>query len=133
MSEESNKDLIRKQYDDLVNRNNLAAADEQMAEDFIDHGARPGLASRGPEAARQAMAALHAIVPDVRVTLDEVIAERDLVAVRATWRGTHQGPFAGSPPSGKPVTITGMVFWRIADGRLVERWASLDLSPLRQT
>ena len=77
------------------------------------------------------MVALHATVPDVHVTLDEVIAERDLVAVRATWRGTHQGAFAGIPPSGKPVTITGMVFWRVANGKLAERWATVDLSPLR--
>jgi steroid delta-isomerase-like uncharacterized protein len=132
LSEEANKELVRRHYEDIVNLNNLDAAEEQMAEDFIDHGARPGLASRGPEAARQAMAALHAVIPDARITLDEVIAEGDLVAVRATWRGTHKGPFAGSAPSGKPVTITGMVFWRIADGKLVERWATLDLSPLRQ-
>ena len=133
VSEEANKDLVRRHYEDIVNQNNLDAAEEQMAEDFVDHGARPGLASSGPEAARQAMAALHAVLPDVRITLDEVIAEGDHVAVRATWRGTHTGPFAGSPPSGKPVTITGMVFWRVANGKLVERWATLDLSPLRQT
>lgn len=50
-----------------------------------------------------------------------MIAERDLVAVRATWRGTHKGAFMGPPPSGKPVTITGVVFWRGADGKLRER------------
>lgn len=133
MSEEANKELVRRHYEDIVNLNNLDAAEEQMAENFIDHGARPGLAARGPEAARQAMAALHAIVPDVRVELDEVIAEGDLVAVRATWRGTHKGPFMGFPPSGKPIAISGMVFWRVADGKLVERWATLDLSPLRQS
>ncbi|HEX5411863.1 MAG TPA: ester cyclase [Terriglobia bacterium] len=132
LSEEANKELVRRHYEDIVNLNNLDAAEDQMAEDFIDHAARPGIASRGPEAARQAMAALHAVIPDARITLDEVIAEGDLVAVRATWRGTHKGPFMGSPPSGKPVTINGMVFWRVADGKLVERWASIDLSPLRQ-
>ncbi|MEJ2009994.1 MAG: ester cyclase [Acidobacteriota bacterium] len=131
MSEEANKQLVRQHYEDLVNQNNLAAADEQMAEDFIDHGALPGVVSRGPESARQAMVALHAAVPDVHVTLDEVIAEGDIVAVRATWRGTHQGPLAGIPPSGKPVTVKGMVFWRVANGKLVERWATVDLSSLR--
>jgi steroid delta-isomerase-like uncharacterized protein len=129
LSEEANKELVRRHYEDSVNLNNLDAAENQIADDFIDHGARPGRASRGPEAARQAMAALHAVVPDLHVTLDEVIAEGDLVAVRATWRGTHKGSFMGSPPSGRPVTISGMVFWRVADGRLVERWATLDLYP----
>jgi steroid delta-isomerase-like uncharacterized protein len=132
LSEEANKELVRRHYEDIVNLNNLDAAEEQMAENFVDHAARPGLASRGPEAARQAMAALHAVIPDARITLDEVIAEGDQVAVRATWRGTHVGSFMGSPPSGKLVSITGMVFWRVTDGKLVGRWANLDLSPLRK-
>src|ERR1044071_2621203 len=108
---ESNKQLVRDHYEELVNRKNLAAADRQLSPDFVDLNAPPGT-PRGPEAAKEAMRRLHAALPDVQVTLEEVIAEEDRVAVRATWRGTHLGPLFGRPPSGKPVTLTGMVFWR---------------------
>jgi predicted ester cyclase len=126
---ESNKALIRAHYEELVNRKNLAAADSQLAPDFIDHGAPPGT-PRGPEAAKIAMRRLHSAMPDVWVTLDEVLAEGDRVAVRATWRGTHQGSLFGKAPSGRKVTVSGMVFWRVADGKIAERWATVDLNGL---
>jgi steroid delta-isomerase-like uncharacterized protein len=132
MSTDANKALIRSHYDRLVNRHDLTAADEQLAPDFVDHGAPPGKPNRGPEAAKLAMAALHAGMPDVHVTLDDVVADGDRVAVRATWRGTHTGPLFGVPASGNAVTITGMVFWRIAGGKIVERWATVDLGALHR-
>jgi steroid delta-isomerase-like uncharacterized protein len=128
---EANKQLVREHYEQLVNRKNLAAADVQLAPDFIDHAAPPGT-PRGPEAARLAMAGLHHALPDVWVTLEDVVAEGDRVAVRATWRGTHQGTFQGLTPSGRKVTLTGMVFWRVANGRIAERWATVDLRELFQ-
>jgi predicted ester cyclase/catechol 2,3-dioxygenase-like lactoylglutathione lyase family enzyme len=126
---DANKQLIREHYEELVNRKNFAAADRQLTADFIDHGSPPGT-PRGPEAAKLAMQRLHSALPDVWVTLDEVIAEGDRVAVRATWRGTHQGALFGRPPTGRKVTISGMVLWRVVDGRIAERWATVDLSCL---
>src|SRR5215212_11781430 len=66
-----------------------------------------------------------AVFPDLRVTIEDILAEDDRVAVRARWRGTHEQEFRGVPPSGKVVEFTGVVFWRIADGKLRERWASV--------
>jgi steroid delta-isomerase-like uncharacterized protein len=126
---ETNKRLVREHYEELVNRKNFAAADRQLAPDFIDHSAPPG-AARGPEAAKEAMHRLHSALPDVWVTLDDVVAEGDRVAVRATWRGTHQGPLFGRPPTGRKVALSGTVFWRVVDGKIAERWASVDLSAL---
>lgn len=120
MSENANKELVRRHYEEIVNLNYLDAAKEQMVEEFIDHGARSRPASRGQEVGRQAMSALRAVIPDARITLDEAIGAGNLVVVRATWRGTHKGSFMGAPPSGKPVTINGMVFWRVAVSELVE-------------
>jgi steroid delta-isomerase-like uncharacterized protein len=130
VSTDANKALVRDHYEQLVNRKNYAAADAQLAADFVDHGAPPGRPNRGPEAAKSAMHALHAAMPDVRVTLEDVVGEGDRVAVRATWRGTHTGPLFGVAPTGKPVVLTGMVFWRVSDGRIVERWATVDLGAL---
>jgi steroid delta-isomerase-like uncharacterized protein len=128
-SSELNKSLIRSHYEELVNRRNLAAAEAQLAHDFVDHGAPAGTPA-GPAAAHRAMQALHSAIPDVHVTLEDMVAEGDRVAVRATWRGTHRGPLFGRAPTGKPVEITGMVFWRIANGKIAERWATVDLKSL---
>jgi steroid delta-isomerase-like uncharacterized protein len=126
---EANKRLVREHYEELVNRKNIDAAEEHLAADFVDHGAPPGT-PRGPEAARITMRQLFAAIPDVRVTLEDMVAEGDRVAVRPTWRGTHQRTFLGVPPSRRAIALTGMVLWRVADGKIAERWATVDLKGL---
>lgn len=127
---EQNKELIRSHYEELSNRKNLDAADEQVAPDFIDHGAPPD-APHGPEGVKAWMRTVYAAFPDLSVVLEDVVAEGDRVAVRAVWSGTHQGPIFGVPATGKHVTFGGMVFWRIdGDGRIAERWAYLDTADL---
>lgn len=130
MDLEENKALVISHYEELVNKKNVAVADDQLTADFVDHGAPPDRQVRGPEAARQAMKTLHSAIPDVHVTIDDIVAEGDRVAVRATWTGTHMGSFAGIPPSKKSLTIKGMVFWRLENGRIAERWHTMDLSDL---
>jgi steroid delta-isomerase-like uncharacterized protein len=127
---EANKQLIREHYEELVNRNNLTAAERHLSPNFVDHNAPPGTPP-GAEAARRAMQHLHAALPDVHVTLHELTAEEDRVAVRATWQGTHLGRLFGIAPTGRRVTIHGIVLWRIENGRIAERWATVDLSDLR--
>jgi predicted ester cyclase len=61
--------------------------------------------------------------PDVRITIEQMIAEGDSVAFRFILRGTHLGTFAGSPPTGKEDVLTGSDFIRIADGKMVELWS----------
>ncbi|MEZ5865928.1 MAG: ester cyclase [Geminicoccaceae bacterium] len=125
MSElERNKALVRAHYDATVNHFDPAAIDRQVAIDFFDHAAG---ATLGPEGVCKHIQSLLAAIPDLRATIDDIIAEGDRVAVRATWCGTHAGPFRGLAPSHKRFTATGMVFWRIRDGLLVERWAAVDL------
>ena len=126
---ERNKALVRAHYDATVNRFDPAAIDEQVAEDFFDHAAGARL---GPEGVKTHIQRMLAVFPDLRVTIEDILADDDRIAVRARWRGTHEQEFRGVPPSGKMVEFTGMVFWRIADGQLRERWASVDiLGPLQ--
>lgn len=126
MSIEENKALVRRHFEELVNNKNLTVIDEQVAPDFVDHSSLSGQPAYGPEAPRQAMKILHTALPDAHVTIEDVIAEGDRVVVRNTWRGTHLGPLMGIPPTGKPLVLTGIVIWRIADGKIVERWANID-------
>ncbi len=64
--------------------------------------------------------------PDARFTIDDMIAEGDRVATKKTFTGTHQGPFAGIPPTGNRVTLTYVDILRVRDGRIVEHWLSMD-------
>lgn len=131
MNLEANKALVRRQFAELINRKNLTIIDSDMATDFVDHEATPGLPP-GVPGVRHWISTLHQVCPDLHVTIEDIIAEGDRVVVRNTWRGTHTGPLLGIPPTGKSFTFTGIVIWRIADGRICERWATLDQLGLRQ-
>jgi len=131
MTLELNKALVRRQFEELINRKNLSIIDSDMAADFVDHEAVPGLAP-GLAGVRQWITGLHQVCPDLRVTIEDMIAEGDRVVVRNTWRGTHTGPLLGIPPTGKTFELKGIVIWRIAAGRICERWATLDQWDFRQ-
>jgi steroid delta-isomerase-like uncharacterized protein len=133
MSLDDNKKLVLQHYESFIHERDVEAVRKQLAPDFIDHEMPPGTPP-GPEAAIRFLAMLHAAFPDFRVTIDDIIAERDRVAVRATWTGTHRGhfPMLPIPVSNRPFRFSGMVFWRVRDGRLVERWGTLDRFGLQQ-
>jgi predicted ester cyclase len=92
-----------------------------LAEDAVEHPLNPAQV-RGREPIKQVFGGFHVIVPDLRITIEDVIAEADKVAVRSTIRGTPTAPFLGVPPSGRPMTFGAIDVRRIADGRVVEGW-----------
>jgi len=106
-------------------------ADEIIAADFVDH-THPE-AVPGPEGVKREVAAFRAAFPDATVAVEQVIGEGDIVAFRFTIQGTQQGSFGAIAPTGKRVTLTGMDFIRIVDGKLTELWSNQDtLGLLRQ-
>src|SRR5579872_3464092 len=123
MDIEANKALVRR-YNELWATGNLAIADEVLAPDYVDH-THPDAAS-GPESVKEQVAAFRAGFPDARGTIEEMICEGNIVAFRFVLQGTHLGTFAGFPSSGKQLTLTGMGFIRIANGKMVELWSSQD-------
>ena len=120
MSLEEMKTFIRNHFEEFVNRQNLDIADVNFSSDFVDHGADvpPGTPA-GPEGAKQYVGIALKRVPDLTVTIEDIIAEGDKVVVRNTWRGTDSA-------SGKKFQFGGIVIWRIANGRIIERWAYLE-------
>jgi predicted ester cyclase len=64
--------------------------------------------------------------PDLNHTIDEIIAEGDMVSTRETIRGTHKGEFQGIPPTGKTITLSAICLWRISEGKIVEYWSDAD-------
>lgn len=134
MSVERNKEIVRRIFEDGLNRGEVEAIAALTADDFVDHDihVETGIAG-GPEDMRQALIAIREGFPDIHVTIEQIVGEGDLVVVRNTWRGTHLGTFNGMAATGKKVEIQGIVIWRIADGMIAERWATIDtLALLRQ-
>ncbi len=120
MDSESNKVIVRK-YVELWSTGNLTLADEVLAADFVDH-THPNQAP-GPASVKQEVTTFREGFPDVRITIEQIIAEGDSVAFRFVLRGTHLGTFAGFPPTGKENVLTGADFIRISNGKMVEMWS----------
>ena len=131
MSVEENKTLIRRLYDEVFANWNLDVVDELIGPEFVGHEMPPGT-TRGPVGFKQFYESLRSAFPDLRYTVDDVIAEGDRVVVRWTWQCTHQGDFMGVAATGKRATVTGMAIYRVADGKCVERWVELSLLGLLQ-
>jgi steroid delta-isomerase-like uncharacterized protein len=129
MSAETNKAIVRRYYEEVLNQRNPTIFDELFAPDFKSHSRTSEFDLQAyREAAERS---LHAF-PDLRVTIESQIAEDDMVATRWSAIGTHQGVFGGVQPTGKTITITAMHFHRLADGRITDHWEQLDLFGLMQ-
>lgn len=128
---EENKALVRRFYQDAYTQGRLDLIDELFAADYVGHSPA-GPEMHGPAAARHVVSSFRAAFPDLRFTLDDLIAEGDRVVVRSTLRGTHQGAFFGVAPTGKSVTLPGITIHRVAAGRIVESWISFDNHSLMQ-
>jgi steroid delta-isomerase-like uncharacterized protein len=132
MAAEENKAILQR-FNEVVGEvfrtGNVDALDEVLAPEFVYHqpGAPPDL-----ESYKQFLAMFGLAYPDVSLTVEDMIAEGDKVVDRLTWQATHQGPFMGIPPTGDRVVVTEIHINRIAEGRIVERWAQPDLLGLMQ-
>ena len=125
MSIESAKALVRQVVDDW-NKADLDALDEHLdPATYVNRDPNNPQVTDFASYKRWAAAA-RAAFPDLHVTIDDLIAEGDKVAVRLTARGTPTGPFLGIEPTGKSYEIGEIHIFRIADGRIAEHWHQFD-------
>ena len=117
--EEKNKVLTRWWWEEVWVMGNVAAVDEFMAPNYVDHPGLPGLPA-GPEGMKQALTYYRSAVPELQATLHDIFAEGDRVALRWSARATHQGEWLGVPPTGHHLTMGGITIYRIAEGKAVE-------------
>ena len=116
--------MLVRRGSDALNERNWAALDALCAPDIVSHIA--SMTIQGLEPYKQFLAMYFTAFPDARLTIEDLIAEGDRVAVRQTLHGTHQGDFMGMPPTGRQVTGTGISIFRIVNGKVVEQWANYD-------
>jgi steroid delta-isomerase-like uncharacterized protein len=122
---DANKQVVRDFVDEAQSRGNLAAIDEYLAPNFVDHSAMPGLPA-DREGVRALFGALRHAFPDLHAEIHEQVAERDRVVTRKTLSGTHRGDFFGVPATQRPVAFDVIDILRVEDGRLAEHWCVLD-------
>jgi predicted ester cyclase len=111
------KQFVRQHFEDFVNRRNAAVIRKNMTADFLDHDG-PGGKPAGIEGDEQMMIVMYQNMPDLRVTVEEMIAEDDKVVCRNIWRWTDKA-------SGKKMQFHGFVLWRFDGNQIAERWATV--------
>ena len=129
MSVEENRAIVRRCYEEL-NKKNLGVV-ELFAANYVNHQAG-GVEIHGPEELKQFLTGLFTAFPDLRFTVEDLIAEGDKVAARWTSQGTHNGEFMGIAPAGKQVTVTVCDIAHWEGGKIVEDWVLVDMLGLMQ-
>jgi predicted SnoaL-like aldol condensation-catalyzing enzyme len=126
---EANKALVQRLYTELVQGADLTVADSLIAPDLVVHTSDN---ASGRQAFVNDWQTVRTALPDLKVTVHTLIAENDLVFVRATLSGTHQGEWMGIAATGKAVAYDSMSIFRVLNGVITEQWAVADTNALMQ-
>jgi len=122
---EMNKAVARRVFEEIFNQGKFQVADEIYAPDFVNHGLRRDVGLQQDQAAvhweKQAF-------PDLKMTVDRMLAEGDLVTVVWTLRGTNTAAASPLPATGVTLQLRGITVWRIVAGKIREEWTSFDLA-----
>jgi steroid delta-isomerase-like uncharacterized protein len=130
VSAEENEVVSRRIAEELWSEGNLDIADELLAPDFVDHDPSFPDGVRGPEGVKEEVTTFQTAVPDLKVSVKEVIADEDRVAVRWRATGTHRGELLGMAPTGNTVGIDGIAIDHFSEGKVAESWTLWDVAGL---
>lgn len=121
--QQRNKEIAKRVFLEIFNQGKFEVANEIYAPDFVNHGVRQDVGLKeDQEAARGWKQAF----PDLVMSVDQEIAEGDLVTVLWSGRGTNTGTGNGLPATGKKLEGRGITIWRIVDGKIREEWSEFD-------
>lgn len=126
MGVKENTALVLRFYEEVWNRGNVDVTSEVFAPDYVRHDLRPSEAPPGPAGQAKVAADFRAAFPDLRMVVDLILAEGDLVAARWTTEGTNTGPWGRRPPTGKRARFSGVNIFRFRDGKVAELWNQRD-------
>jgi len=126
MTAEENKALVRRYIEEVWNRRNLGFVEEVLSPAYRRY-LTPGAPPIDPQAQKTRLTGFLEAFPDIHLTIEDLFAEGDRVALRVTFRGTHRGTFQGIPPTGNSILVSGLDIIRIEDGKFAEHWGGPDL------
>ncbi|QGN58039.1 ester cyclase [Nostocoides sp. HKS02] len=132
MSTQTNKAVVRRYYEEVLNAGHVDALDELATRDYVEHDPLPGQGDGRDDLKRRATTLLAAFSP-LTFIIEDLIAEDDKVVVRWSSSGTHNSDFLGIAATHRPYTISGIDIHRLEGNQLAEHWHVVDqLSQLQQ-
>jgi steroid delta-isomerase-like uncharacterized protein len=129
---EGNKNVVRRLFEELWNKGNLSVADELFSPNYAHHDPSTPDFGRGPETEKKRATLYRTAFPDLRLTIEDIIAEGETVTARWSCRGTHKGDLGGIAPTGKQFTISGVTIARLSNGKMAEGYVNWDALGLMQ-
>lgn len=124
------KDVVGRVYA-AVSSGDFETLSGLMADDVVEHEEIPGL-EPNKEGVLAFFRGMRQSFPDVSMTVEDMIAEGEKVAVRFTLSGTHRGEFMGMPATGNEITVPGIDFFRVRDGQIAEHWGVSDMAAMME-
>jgi steroid delta-isomerase-like uncharacterized protein len=129
---EGNKNLVRRLFEEVWNKGNLQVTDDLLTPNYAHHDSSTPDLGRGPEGEKKRATLYRTAFPDLRLTVEDIIAEGETVVARWSCRGTHKGDLNGIAPTGKRVNITGISIARFTNGKMSEGFVHWDALSLMQ-
>ena len=131
MPAEENKAIMRR-YFGVFEQGNIDLLDELLASDYLNHTPATPEVPTDPEGVKGVVSMFRAGIPDLRVVVEDMIAEGDKVATRYTLEGTHGGELFGVPPTGQRLSIKSISVERVSEGKIREHWRITDSLEMMQ-
>ena len=137
VSIEGHKAVLDRHFNQVLNQGQLDVVDEIYTSDYVldapvrsDGSSQARSLTQGREQLKQRVTLFRTAFPDIYFSQDEVVGEGDTVAVRYNFSGTHRGVFAGIMPSGRSISIMGILIAHLRDGKISEAWSAFDSAEL---
>jgi steroid delta-isomerase-like uncharacterized protein len=121
-----NRTLPQRVFTEILNEGRLEVADEIVAPNFLLHSPTRPEPFEGPDGFKHFVSDLRRGFPDLKVTIEKLIAEGEYVSIRSRVDGTHLGTYRGIPPTGRKIAQTQLHMFRVADGQINETWQEID-------
>ena len=129
---DSNKNIVRRLFEEVWNKGHQAVADELLASTYTHHDSSSPEFGRGPESEKKRANLYRNAFPDIRFTVEDLIAEGEMVTARWSCHGTHKGDLNGIAPTGKQFNTTGISIARFTNGKMSEGFVNWDALGLMQ-
>lgn len=126
-----NKAIVKSFLQEVLNGKAVASVDKYVAANYVDHSLAPGLPNNR-EGFKELLNQFFNAFPDMKVTVEDIIAEEDRVVLRVTSSGTHKGEFMGIAPTSKSFSIGEIHIMRMENGQMIEHWGIEDNMSMMQ-
>jgi len=122
---EANKALYREFIEEIFNHGRLEKLNDFLSPSYQLRDSAPGTPA-GPQSVAGIVKLFRSAFPDINISIEEQIAEGDLVSSLTTTSGTHRGPVFGVQPTNRRINVPGLTMVRVVDGRIMESWVKND-------